>query len=1090
MPKGYLHQILLIMRLTTIILIMAIMQVSASTFAQRVTLSEKKATLSQVFDRISDQCGYDFVFNSDLLKQTRPVTISVRNMELSRVLELILKDQPVSFSIEDKTVVVKGKETSVIIANKNWMKDKTIDVRGRVQDRLGNPIPGATVRVINGKVLTITSENGEFLLRDVDRDSKLSASSVGFANTEFKAAPDAGIIVLYPSNTKLDEVMVVGYGTTTKRLTTGSSSQVKGADLEQQPISNPILGLAGRVAGAFITQNAGYSGATPNVVIRGQNSLTGVVNGVTDPLYVIDGVPFGSLPIDQTSGSQNNYMYTFSPLNTIDPAQIESIDILKDADATAIYGSRGANGVVLITTKKGRSGATKVDADISSGFGNVTNKIKMLSTSEYLRIRRQAFVNDNITPNATNAPDLLVWDQTANTNIPDLLIGNTQHQTKATLSVSGGDRFTQFLLGGSFRRESTVLKSNTADKAVQFHANAQHASQDGKFGISTTISYNTDNNTVPNYSLNTMNYSLPPNYPLYNSDGSLYFGTGYTNPLAALSGYYNVKTDNLLANATLHYRVLPDLEIKVNAGYNYINTFGSTVVPATANNPVYNFQPQATLSNNFNKTYIAEPQINYIHTWGKGKLTALLGGTWQEVVQTQPYFALGTFSNNQLATSIAALDILYKTSGSSDYKYVSGFGRVEFEWDGKYLVSGNFRRDGSSRFGSNQPYGSFGSGAAAWIFSRESLISGQLPWLSFGKIKMSYGVVGNDKTLSDYAYLSTYGTDSPYGPVPSLRPFRIQNPYLQWEVNKKFDAAIDLGFLKDRIFLTAGYYRNLASHLLASNSLANQTGFGYYQGNLPEGAVVRNRGFEFELSTVNLRSKTFSWSSSLNFTASQNKLLSFPDLLASSYASNLQVGQSLNTRFVYHSTGIINGIPTAQDINGDGVITPGLYANNGSGDRIAFGNNDPKYYGGFNNTFSYKGIALDFLFQFVKKTAHRGDLNFASYPGMNANLPQSLLDLPLKYSTSYGTPALNAYPLYAGSDASYEDASYIRLKNVSVAYNLPADWIKKLKMSGLQVYLRGQNLLTFTNYKGHDPETGLYQLPTLRMMVAGIKTTF
>jgi len=362
MPKGYLHQILLIMRLTTIILIMAIMQVSASTFAQRVTLSEKKATLSQVFDRISDQCGYDFVFNSDLLKQTRPVTISVRNMELSRVLELILKDQPVSFSIEDKTVVVKGKETSVIIANKNWMKDKTIDVRGRVQDRLGNPIPGATVRVINGKVLTITSENGEFLLRDVDRDSKLSASSVGFANTEFKAAPDAGIIVLYPSNTKLDEVMVVGYGTTTKRLTTGSSSQVKGADLEQQPISNPILGLAGRVAGAFITQNAGYSGATPNVVIRGQNSLTGVVNGVTDPLYVIDGVPFGSLPIDQTSGSQNNYMYTFSPLNTIDPAQIESIDILKDADATAIYGSRGANGVVLITTKKGRSGATKVDA--------------------------------------------------------------------------------------------------------------------------------------------------------------------------------------------------------------------------------------------------------------------------------------------------------------------------------------------------------------------------------------------------------------------------------------------------------------------------------------------------------------------------------------------------------------------------------------------------------------------------------------------------------------------------------------------------------------------------------------------------------
>jgi len=1091
-PKAYLHQILLIMRLTTIILIMAIMQVSAATFAQRITLSEKNATLNQVFDRISNQCGYDFVFNSDLLKGTKPVTISVKNMELNRVLEQIFKDQPVSFSIEDQTVVVKWKENekAVLSANTAWRIANIIDVKGRVLDMTGKAIPGATVKTKDGKSFTITDENGDFLLKGVDQDTQITVTSVGFASTEFKAVANAGIIVLFPSNTKLDEVMVVGYGTTTKRLTTGSSGQVKGSELEQQPISNPILGLAGRVSGAFITQNAGYAGATPNVVIRGQNSLTGTVNGVADPLYVIDGVPFGSLPVDQTSGSQNNYMYTFSPLNTIDPAQIESIDILKDADATAIYGSRGANGVVLITTKKGRPGGTKLDADISSGFGNVTNKIKMLSTSDYLGVRRQAFANDNITPNATNAPDLFVWDQHANTNIPDLLIGNTQHQTKATLSVSGGDRYTQFLLGSSYRYESTVLKSSTADKAVQFHTNAQQNSRDGKFGISTTISYNADNNTVPNYFLSPMNYSLPPNYPLYNSDGSLYFGTGYTNPLAALNGYYNVKTDNLIANASLHYRVLPDLDIKANAGYNYINTFSSTVVPANANNPIYNLQPQATLSNNFNKTYIAEPQINYTHTWGKGKLTALLGGTWQEVIQMQPYFALGTFTNNQLATSIAALNILYKTSGSSDYKYISGFGRLEYEWDGKYLVSGNFRRDGSSRFGSNQPFGNFGSGAAAWIFSRESLITDKLPWLSFGKIKMSYGVVGNDKTLSDYAYLSSYTASSPYGPVSSLYPFRIQNPYLQWEVNKKFDAAMDLGFLKDRIFLTAGYYRNLASHLLASISLPTQGGFGYYQGNLPKGAVVENRGFEFELSTINIRTKSFSWNSSFNLTASRNKLLSFPDLLSSSYASTFEVGQSLNTRFVYRSTGIVDGIPTAQDLNGDGVITPGLFANNASGDKIAFGNNDPKYYGGLSNTISYKGFTLDFLFQFVKKTAQRGDLTFASYPGMNSNIPQSLLDLPLKYSTSYGTPALNAYTFYAGSDASIEDASYIRLKNVSLAYNLPAEWIKKLKMSGLQVYLHGQNLLTFTNYKGHDPETGPYQLPTLRMMVAGIRTTF
>jgi len=1085
LPKTW----LLPMKLTTFLLLVAILSVNASSFGQKVTIHARKATLESVLEQLRQQTGFDYVADQNLLEHAKKVTIKLNQVSLGDALVEVFANQQLIYTINNKAIVIRQKEISFIDRITQLFR-QPISVKGKVVDQTGKPVPGATVKTKDGKSLTMTDENGDFFLKDVDQGAQISASSVGFASTEFKALNDVGIIVLYPSNTKLDEVMVVGYGTTTKRLTTGSSSQVKGTDLDKQPISNPILGLAGRVSGAFITQNAGYAGATPSVVIRGQNSLTGTVNGVADPLYIIDGVPFGSLPVDQTSGSQNNYIYTFSPLNTIDPAQIESIDILKDADATAIYGSRGANGVVLITTKKGQAGTTRLDADISSGFGKVTNKIKMLSTGDYLDIRRQAFANDNITPNSTNAPDLFLWDQNANSNVPDLLIGNTQHQTRATLSVSGGDRFTQFLLGGSYRYESTVLKSSTADKTLQFHSSAQHSSHDGKLGISSTISYNSENNTVPNYFLNTMNYSLPPNYPLYNRDGSLHFATGFTNPLAAFSGYYNVKTDNLIANASLHYKVLPDLDVKINAGYNYINTFSSTVVPASANNPIYNLQPQATLSNNFNKTYIVEPQVNYIHTWGKGKLTALLGGTWQEVTQTQPYFALGTFTNNQLATSIAALNILYKTSGSSDYKYISGFGRLEYEWDGKYLFSGNFRRDGSSRFGSNQPFGSFGSGAAAWIFSKESFIANKIPWLSFGKIKLSYGVVGNDKTLSDYAYLSTYGANSPYGPVPSLSPSRIQNPYLQWEVNKKFDAAIDLGFLKDRIFLTAGYYRNLASHLLASISIPTQSGFGYFQGNLPKDAVVENRGFELEVSTVNIRTRTFSWNSSLNLTASRNKLLSFPDLLSSSYASTFEVGQSLNSRFVYHSTGIVNGIPTAQDMNGDGVITTGLYANNGSGDRIASGNNDPKFYGGFNNTISYKGFTLDFLLQFVKKTAQRGDLSFASYPGMNANIPQSLLDLPLKYSTSYGTPALNAYTFYAGSDASIEDASYIRLKNVSLAYSLPADWTKKLKMSAMQVYLRGQNLLTFTGYKGFDPETGLYQLPTLRMMVAGIKTTF
>lgn len=1084
-PPGCTAKILLIMKMTTLLLITAILQVSAGSYAQKITLSEKNTPLNKVFDQIRLQSGYDFVITKSVLQRANKVDLKIKDVEISEALALIFKDQPLDYKVTDKLVSVKLKEKTFF--------DKIVDafaaisVHGKVVDEKGLPIPGATILLKDRSQATTTDANGNFWLQKVNDKAILTVSSIGFLTKELNVKADMGTITLEVSNAKLDEVLVIGYGTTTRRLSTGSTSQVSGRDLDKQPISNPIIGMEGRVPGVFITQSAGYAGAPVNVMIRGQNSLTGNTNNSTAPLYIIDGIPFGSTPVEQSVGGFGTT--AFSPLNTIDPTQIESISVLKDADATAIYGSRGANGVILITTKKGRPGDTRVDVDISSGFGEVTNKIKMLSTDQFLSIRRQAFANDGVTPTAANAPDLTLWDQHANTNFPDLLIGNTQYQSKATLNLSGGDQYTQFSLGGNYRHESTVLDANTADNAVQFHLSAQHRSHNNKFGISTSVTYNVDNNIIPNYNFNVTNYGLPPNYPLYNSNGSLYFGTGYTSPLAALNTNYNLKSTNLISNVSMHYMVLPGLDLKVNAGYNYDNVFASTITPALALSPVSNSLPSTTMSNNFIKTYIAEPQINYTHTWGKGRLTAIVGGTWQETQMTQPYFIIGNFTNIQLATSLAALTILAKSSNSSDYKYDSGFGRLEYEWDGKYLFSGNIRRDGSSRFGSENPFGTFGSGAFAWIFSKENFVKDNLPWLSFGKVKTSYGSVGNDKALQDYAYLSTYSAGNVYGPTSSLTPARIQNPYLQWEQTTKLDAAMELGFIHDRIFFTAGLYRNRTSHLLASIAVPSQTGFSSYNGNLPDGAVVQNKGVELELTTVNVRNKRFTWNTSFNFTAPQNKLVSFPNLLNSTYANTYVIGQSLNLRTVYHSTGIVNGIATVQDVNGDGVITSGIAAN-GKGDYIIDGNNDPKFYGGLNNTFTYKGFQLDFLFQFVKRTATRGDQNFTSIPGYSYNLPVSYLDVPLKYSATSGTAAFNSFSYYAGSDAAVEDASYIRLKNVSLAYNVPAVWARKLKMSGLQFYLHGQNLLTFTKYKGLDPETLTTQLPTLRMAVAGIKTTF
>jgi TonB-linked SusC/RagA family outer membrane protein len=1079
-PSGFLRKFMLVMKLTIVLLIAAIMQVSASTYAQKVTLQKNNASLLSIFSEIRIQTGYDFIGDANLIRQAKPINIHVKDAPLNEVLKQCFEGQDLTYTIEEKTVVVKKKQITFIDKINTLIPPPPIIITGRVTNVKGEPLVGVSIFILGTNKGVITDAEGYFKIQITLSDKTLIFSSVGMKKQEVAINGRTVIkVVMEEELSSLDEVQVIGYGITTKRLSTGSVGKVKASEIEQQPVSNPMLAMEGKVPGLFITQSAGFSGAKVSVLIRGQNSLN---SSSTDPLYIIDGIPFGSTSVEKSIGSfSNGATIGLDPLNTINPANIESITVLKDADATAIYGSRGANGVILITTKKGQSGNTKFNFELNSGFGQVTHTIPMLSAGQYLSIRRQAFANDGVTPTVANAPDLTLWDQNANTNFPKLLVGNTSHKTNAAFSMSGGDAYTQFLFGGNYRHETTVFDATTADNAVQFNLNLQHKSHDNKFGATFSVNYNLDNNTIPNYSLTISNYSLSPNYPIYNSNGSLYFGTGYTNPLAAFNIVNTLKSANLIANTGFHLTLLPGLVFKTNLGYNLINVEGSTLTPLSSANPLSNPTPMISLQTNYIKTYIAEPQLNYTYILGKGKLTALIGGSWQETQTVQPYFIIGTYTNINLANSLGALTELIKSSGYTDYRYVSGFGRLEYEWDSKYLFSANIRRDGSSRFGANRQFGTFGSGAAAWIFSRENFVKDNLSWLSFGKIKTSYGTIGNDK-IPDYQYEATYGTTgSSYGTLSGLTPSRISNPYLQWEVTKKFDAAIDLGFLKDRVFFSADFYLNRTNNLLGNTPMPSQDGFGSYVTNLP--ATVQNKGLELELTTTNVKNKNLSWSTSFNLTVPQNELVSFPGLAASTYASSDVVGQSLNVRHVYHSTGIINGIATAQDLNKDGVLN--------SSDYVIDGNSDPKLYGGLNNTITYKGFQLDILFQFIERTAVRGDLSFASsYPGTSYNLPVSMLDLPLKYSAKAGSAAINAYQYYTKSDAAIEDASFVRLKNVSLAYNMPSNWAKQIKMVSLQVYIHGQNLLTITKYKGQDPETMGTSLPPLKMLIIGIKTTF
>jgi TonB-linked SusC/RagA family outer membrane protein len=1081
-----------VMQLTSILLLGACLQVTAGVRAQTVSFSGKDVPLERVFVSVEKQTGYVFFFDEAVLAEARPVTVQANHMPLEVFLNTVLKEEGLKFSFQGKTIVISRRppDPAPAVLPAEASPDPPSDLHGRVTDSAGNPLAGASVAVKGTNLVFSTNDRGDFILKGVKAPAGLVVSYIGFEPKEVtlngKETYTIGIMLRH-NNNPLDEVMIIGYGTTTRRLSTGSVDKVSTAEIEEQPVSNPILALEGRVPGLFITQTAGYEGANLTVSIRGQNGFpSGAPLYTNDPLYVVDGIPFGSAPVEQSSGAFLGAA-GFSPLNTINPADIESISVLKDADATAIYGSRGANGVILITTKKGKSGNTKFSADISGGNGKVTKLMPMLNTAQYLSVRQQAFANDGVTPTVANAPDLMLWSQTAYTDFPKLLIGNTAHQSNAALSVSGGDAFTQILFSGSYHRESTVFHTNTADDIVQFHLNLNHKSHDNRFGTTASVNYNVGDNTIPNYNLSVLNYSLPPNYPLYNPNGSLYFGPGYTNPLAAFNSNYNLQSTNLLANGGFHYMLLPGLDFKANAGYNLIDSKAVIITPTSANNPLFNYFPTSQLGDNYIKTYIAEPTLDYTYVLGKGKLTALAGGTWQETQYVQPYFVLGTYTNPELATSLGGLNVLIKESGYTDYKYESGYGRLGYEWDDKYLISGNIRRDGSSRFGSDRQFGNFGSIAGAWVFSKEHFSATLFPWLSFGKLKTSYGTIGNDK-IQDYSFESVYNTNgTPYGSTVGITPSNIANPYVQWEVTKKLDAAIELGFLKDRLFVSADLYRNRSGNLLGSSPLPTQAGFSSYTANLP--ALVQNKGIELELTSTNIKNGPLTWSTSINLTIPQNKLLAFPNLLHSPYANTYVVGQSLNLIRAFHFTGFKNGVAQVEDIEKTGVIAYGLAAN-GLGDQIIAGNTDPKLYGGISNTFKYKGFQLDFLFQAVKRRGFEGDITNSVTPGQGYDLPQSLLKIPFKYSATFGSPANIGYNYYAGSDAAVGDASFIRLKNVSLAYNVPAKWIRHLKMQTFQAYLHGQNLLTITHYRGMDPETQGLSLPPLKMLIAGIRTTF
>ncbi|MEJ2901694.1 TonB-dependent receptor [Pedobacter panaciterrae] len=1070
------------MKITIFFLFVTLMQVSAAGLAQNITFKKKSATLEQVFREITRQSGYNFFYPDAKIDHRKSLNADFRETPLKVVLDQIFDGSGYFYTIDDKNIIVKS---APISAASGSGKSKRIDVHGTVTDDKGAVLAGASVHVKNATKTALTDKNGHFLLVDVEPGATIIISYLGFQTREVAAAADLGTISLQPGVSGLDEIQIIGYGTTTQKKSTGSIKSIKASEIARQPVTNPLLALQGNVPGMYISQTNGLPGSAVNIRIRGQNSI-GAGN---NPLYIIDGVPFNSEPINQQSGGSYSLAANgnTSPFNSINPNDIESISVLKDADATAIYGSRAANGVVLITTKQGKSGKARVNFNVYTGVGRSASKMSLLNTQQYLELRRQAFENDNSVPDESNAPDLTLWGE-GYTDFQKLLFGNSAHITEASTSLSGGSETTTFMLSGTYRNEGSVLPGDQGYKRGSLLFKVNHTSADSKFNASMSSSISKDVNNLNPVDVTSLALTLPPNYPLYNPDGSLYWDNNFSNPLAMLRDPSRSSTYNIITNVNLGYKILPELTLKTSLGYNRMGNDERNSYLQSNSGPDA-FDTFTSLGSHVTEGFIIEPQLNYNKNFGKGKLEVLAGGTYQVSESTTPYSAgLSGFANERLAFNMSsAADIIWLDNFLSRYKYASVFGRVNYQLNEKYILNASFRRDGSSRFGPEKKFGNFGAVGAAWIFSEEEFIKNSLSFLSFGKLRASYGTIGNDQ-IPNYGYLSTYRSNNfRYGDLPGMYPARIPNPEYSWESTRKLEIALEMGFLKDRIMFSVAGYRNRTSNMLVESPLSPQTGFSFFQANLP--ATVQNTGIELELNTENIKTKNFTWNTSFNITIPRNKLVSFPNILETEYANTYIVGQPLSIIPAYHVTGISNGIAQFEDVNGDGEISTGIAAN-GQGDFIVAGQTDPRLYGGLSNSLSYKGLQLDIFIQFTRQTGYNSRFESTRPPGSLFNQDMDLVKDGLRPTAEFGTEAYECYIRYAMSERAVSDASFARLKNVSLSYSLPQAWTKSLHINGASIYLRGQNLLTLTKYQGLDPEMANlpgFVVPPQRLYTIGVQ---
>ncbi|WP_188134050.1 SusC/RagA family TonB-linked outer membrane protein [Chitinophaga sp. CF418] len=1087
-----------------ILILLITFQASALALAQQVTLNFKNAPITKVLRSIQMQTGYGYSMDGAEVKYAKPVTLNLKNATIEETLQSLFSNQPFNYKIDGKVIKITRKQTETAAITPVKI-EKDGEVTGQVTDKDGKPLAGATVSVKDGSLGAVTDANGRFKITGAPANGTLVITMIGRETRQVNYKSNLiAPIVLLEVNAALKEVQIIAYGEVEKKFATSNIGSVSGEVISRQPVTNALMALQGRTPGLFIQQSSGLSTGSINVTVQGKNSIS---SGNT-PFYVIDGVPY--TPNSIRSLNVGVLLGPTSNLNFISPSDIESITILKDADATAIYGSRAANGAILITTKKGKPGQTKVNLNMQTGWSKVAKKQKLLNSAEYLEMRREAFRNnDNATPDVIDYDVNGAWDLNRDNDWQKELIGGTAQFQNLQASISGGTDRTQFLVGAGYIRETTVFSGDFSNIRGTVNFNINNISPNGKFRYFISGNYLSGLNRLPQADLTTNAVMLAPNAPkLYNPDGTVNWDIDpvdnitsrfWDNPVSGLLQTYRDKSNNLVANSNLSYELLPGLALKSSFGYNRLENNELATIPKIAVSPDQRpfFNGNGKYGNKSVTTWIIEPQLTFYKSYSFGTIDGIIGSTFQN---TDNYVlmqeGMNYNSDAQLPDLNAAGTKTIINSTQAKYKYSAIFGRLSYRYKDRYILNFSARRDGSSRFGSENLFHNFYSVGGAWIFSEEDLFKKLLPLANFGKLRATYGTTGNDQ-IGDYSFYSLYGNYSvpvPYQGVVGLNPRGLANPFLQWEETRKLNFGVDLGFFDSRIMIRADYFRNRSSNQLLGKNLSLVTGFNGIRRNLP--ALVQNTGWEFTLDYTPVKGSNFTWSGSANITIPQNKLIRYDGLAESSDNNRFIIGESIGIVKVFQYEGVnpITGLYEFVTVKGELTSAPVDPT-----DKIRFLNLDPKWYGGFSNTVSFKGFDLDMFFQFSKQKA--AIARFGNYPGANiGQQPKIVLNrwrkagdvAEIQKVTTNFAEYFDPLNAAGSSDAAYGDATYVRLKNVSLSYRFNAGFIKKAHISNARIFVQGQNLLTITNYFGGvDPETqSAGSLGALRTFTIGTQLTF